>query len=286
MNSMELKARAKINLSLDVLGKRADGYHEVRMLMQTVELHDTVYLEEAGKGIIDVECDCQGIPAGRGNIAYKAAELFIAKYGIGSGVRIRIEKRIPAAAGLAGGSADAAAVLKGMNGMFSLGLGQDSLMELGLSLGADVPYCIMGGTALAEGLGEILTQLGSMAGMDIVLVKPDIDVSTAWVYGNFDPDAVVSRPDTDALLKAVGEGRADALAANMANVLETVTAKKYGIIGEIKGRLMELGAMGSAMTGSGPAVFGIFPDRESAMRAYTALKREGVWGESFLTRAV
>lgn len=286
MNSLGLKARAKINISLDVLGKRADGYHEVRMLMQTVELHDTVYLEEAGKGIIDVECDCPEVPEGRGNIAYRAAELLIAKYGIGSGIRIKIEKRIPAAAGLAGGSTDAAAVLKGMNRIFSLGLGQGSLMELGLRLGADVPYCVMGGTALAEGLGEILTQLGSMAGMDIVLVKPDIDVSTAWVYGNFDPDAVVSRPDTEALLKAVGEGRPDALAANMINVLETVTAKRYGIIGEIKRRLMELGAMGSVMSGSGPAVFGIFPDRESAVRAYGTLKSERAWGESFLTRSV
>jgi 4-diphosphocytidyl-2-C-methyl-D-erythritol kinase len=284
MNSLELKARAKINLSLDVLGKRPDGYHLVRMIMQTVELHDKIVLETIPGGI-EIACSCPGVPPGTENIVYKAARLLQKECKIKKGIRIKIKKNIPIAAGLGGGSSNAAAVLKGMNAIFSLGLQQAELMKLGAEIGADVPYCIKGGTALAEGIGEILTGLGTFKGVNIVLVKPKIKVSTAWVYNNLDLAAVQSRPDTQALIKAILSKRIADVASNMKNVLEVVTARRFAVIEEIKGRLIELGALGSVMTGSGPSVFGVFGDFESAQKAYYAVKNQGEW-DCFLTCTV
>lgn len=280
MSSIELKARAKINLSLDVTGKRADGYHEVKMVMQTVKLHDVVVLEPVQDGI-EVVCNNRWIPSGPGNIAYKAAELLIDKCNIKSGIRIIIDKKIPVAAGLAGGSSDAAAVLKGMSRIFSLGLDEAELMSVGKQVGADVPYCIKGGTMLAEGIGELLTPLNPLPPTDVVLIKPRIGVSTAWVYKNLELDKIVTRPDTGMLIKAISDNKIEILAKNMTNVLETVTAKKYDIIKEAKERLIELGAIGSMMSGSGPSVFGIFVDNQSAERAFKAAKDDR-W-ECFLT---
>lgn len=281
MDSIEIKARAKINLSLDVLKKRPDGYHEVKMIMQTIDLCDRVIIDIVD-GDIEVTSDSKWIPSGRDNIAYKAAKLIAEEFEISKGVSIKIEKKIPVAAGLAGGSSDAAAVLNGMNQLFSLGLGENELMLLGKQIGADVPYCIKGGTMLAEGIGEILTELKQMQEVNVVLVKPKIGVSTAWVYNNLELDKIMDRPDTDALIVAISNGRVDVLARDMRNVLETVTVGKYGIISEIKSKLVELGALGSMMSGSGPTVFGIFEDIATAQNAYEKIKCDR-W-ECFLTK--
>lgn len=280
MAFLEMIAPAKINLSLDVLHKREDGYHELKMIMQTIGLHDVVTLETAESGI-HVECDCRWVPSGSDNTAYKAAVLISDRYGIKSGLKIQIKKRIPAAAGLAGGSTDAAAVLKGINRMFSLGLDEQELMALGKQVGADVPYCIRGGTMLAEGIGEILTELEPFTDVDIVLIKPKIGVSTAWVFGNLDLNKVIARPDTDMLIKAIGCKDRGAVAINMQNVLESVTIPKYQIVMQAKEKLVELGALGSMMSGSGTSVFGIFADRKTAEKAYMSAG-DGKW-ECFLT---
>jgi 4-diphosphocytidyl-2-C-methyl-D-erythritol kinase len=268
-----LKARAKINLSLDVIGKRPDGYHDIRMIMQTVSLHDKVYLELTPKGI-EIESDCRWIPSDGDNIAYKAADLLMKEYKIDAGIKITIEKKIPIAAGLAGGSSDAAAVLKGMNILFGLNIGEPAILSLGKRIGADVPFCLIGGTMLAEGIGEILTGIGPLPAVNIVLVKPKISVSTAWVYKNLDLLKIKERPDTDLILSAIKESRIDVIAQNMKNVLESVTEKKYTIIEEIKNKLKRCGAAGSMMSGSGPTVFGIFEDKNSAKKAFELLKSD------------
>lgn len=275
---MEIAAPAKINLSLDVLGKREDGYHDLRMIMQTVELHDTVLLRETKSGI-SLECSAGWAPRDATNIAWKAAELLLDKKGIKSGVAIKIIKRIPVAAGLAGGSTDAAAVLRGMNGLFSLGLEEDELRDLGKQIGADVPYCIRGGTRLAEGIGEKLTVLEDFTGVDIVLVKPNVGVSTAWVYQNLRLQEIRrdDRPDTRLLIQAIMKRDIKGVSHNMRNVLEKVAIPRYGIIREAKDRLVELGALGSMMSGSGPAVFGIFSDGGAAAAACDSLTKDGRW---------
>ncbi|RXE58775.1 4-(cytidine 5'-diphospho)-2-C-methyl-D-erythritol kinase [Acetivibrio mesophilus] len=283
MKSISLDAHAKINLSLDVIGKRQDGYHEVRMIMQTITLHDKVILETRDTGI-EVGCDKPWVPGGNDNIAYKAANLIMEKYKVTSGVSIKILKRIPVAAGLAGGSADAAAVIKGMNELFDLNLNEDELMDIGKQIGADVPFCIRGGTMLSEGIGEKLTKISSFQGVDIVLVKPKVGVSTAWVYNNLKLDKISLRPDTDFLINAISKKDIGSLAQNMRNVLETVTIEKYGVINDIKNELRRLGALGSMMSGSGPSVFGIFEDSEKAHRAYESLK-DGKW-ECFVTQTL
>jgi 4-diphosphocytidyl-2-C-methyl-D-erythritol kinase len=283
MNSIELTANAKINLSLDIIGKRSDGYHNVKMIMQAIKLQDTVFLETSNNDI-QIECNSCWVPSNNENIAFKAAELLKTNYNIKKGVKIRIIKNIPVAAGLAGGSADAAAVLRGMNNLFNLGISEEHLMELGKNIGADVPYCIMGGTMLAEGIGEILTPVRPLSGVNIILIKPKIGVSTAWVYKNLNLDKINVRPDTGLLLNAIETRDLDKLGRNMVNVLETVTIEKFSIINEAKKKLVELGAIGSMMSGSGPSVFGIFRDRISAEQAYNAVKSKK-W-ECFLTETI
>jgi 4-diphosphocytidyl-2-C-methyl-D-erythritol kinase len=283
MSSMELKAHAKINLSLDVTEKRSDGYHNLRMIMQTIALYDSVFLEEIPSGI-EVLCDHKWAPSGNENIAFKAAEHLFNEYKIKRGIKIKIDKRIPVAAGLAGGSSDAASVLKGINSLFKLDLDDNVLMGLGKKIGADVPYCIKGGTMLAEGIGDILTELPHLEKLDIVLVKPRIGVSTPWVYKNLNLGKIIKRPDTELLLDAIKNKRLDILGENMGNVLETVTIPKHPIIQEIKLKMVELGALGSMMSGSGPSVFGIFKDLASAQNAYNKIKCDR-W-DSFLTVTV
>jgi 4-diphosphocytidyl-2-C-methyl-D-erythritol kinase len=284
MPGLELKAHAKVNLSLDVLAKREDGYHELRMIMQTVALHDSVLLEAAPAGII-LECSSRWVPEDRSNTAWKAADLLRCKFGINSGIKIKIIKRIPVAAGLAGGSSDAAAVLRGVNELFSLGLSLNDLKLLGKQVGADVPYCINGGTMLAEGIGEKLTQLPDFSGVDIVLVKPRIGVSTAWVYGNLRTSEIIDgdRPDTNLLSDALKTRDIRTVAENMKNVLESVTIPKYDIVRIAKDKLLELGAFGSMMSGSGPTAFGIFPDGKSAGQACGILAGDKRW-ECFRTK--
>lgn len=264
---ISLNAHAKINLSLDVLNKREDGYHNLQMIMQTIQLHDTISIHEIPSGV-EIECDAPYVPNNSTNIAYKAAEAMINKYKLDAGVRIVIEKKIPVAAGLAGGSTDAAAVLKGINILFNLGIEQNELMQIGKTIGADVPYCVMGGTALAEGIGEKLTPLAPLGKIPIILIKPKVGVSTAWVYKTLDLDKVSKRPNTEKIISALVKKDIKYIAENMCNVLEEVTINKYPMIKKIKKNLLHKGAIGSMMSGSGPTVFGIFENEEKAKKAF------------------
>lgn len=271
----ELKAHAKINIALDVLYKRNDGYHEIRMVIQSLALHDLVNIKESDANI-KIHCNDSTIPDGSGNIAYKAAKLVLDRFNIGKGVEIKIEKHIPIAAGLAGGSADAAAVLKGMNRLFSLGLGEKELMELGSRIGADVPFCIMEGTALAEGIGEKITPMPPLPELGVLLVNPGIRVSTEWVYRRLELEKAGQRPDISAVIRSIEEGSIASMARGMGNVLESVTAKEYAVIEKIKQELVKAGASASLMSGSGPTVFGLFEDTEKIESIATALKRDGM----------
>jgi len=284
MAVVELNAYAKINLSLDVISKRPDGYHEIKTVMQTIGLHDKVFVETVPDGI-HVETDCESLPSGEENIAYKAARLLIEKTGIKGGVRIKIKKWIPVAAGLAGGSSDAAAVLKAINVLYRLNLDQGRLMEIGRMIGADVPYCIAGGTTLAEGIGDRLTPLKEFRGIDVILLKPRTEVATSWVYSRLDLERITERPDTQAILKAIDDMDAENVAKNMRNVLENVTIPSYPVIKEAKDRLLELGATGAVMSGSGPSVFGLFPQGGKVLwEAYEKISDDR-W-DKYLTKTI
>ena len=267
MKSVVIKARAKINITLDVAGRRDDGYHFVKMLMQTIALYDTVTVKKVPKKGIWVSCDVRWVPCNEKNLAYKAAKLIMDNFEIDGGVAINIHKRIPVSAGLAGGSTDCAAVLKAMNMLFELGLSQKELMNLGFKLGSDVPFCVMEGTALAEGLGEKLTPLEPCPGMDIVLVKLPVSVSTATVYKMLDGEKMTFHPDTERAAAAIKNGDKAAIAESLSNVLEPVTAKMHPRIKDIKAELIKNGALGALMSGSGPTVYGIFEDKRTACRA-------------------
>ena len=274
MNFIKVRAHGKINLALDVLRKREDGYHDVRMIMQSVGLYDNIEIvnlgqSKSGKPEIDIECNLRYLPNNENNLAYKAALLLMDEFFISAHIVIKIKKMIPVAAGMAGGSADAAAVLKGVNKLFGLHLTNEDLKKRGVTLGADIPYCVDGGTALSEGIGEILTPLPPMPQCIILLVKPPINVSTKLVYGNLDAANNTYHPDIDGMIKAIEAGDLKAMTEKMGNVLATVTEAEYPIITEIKEKMLEMGALGSMMSGSGPTVFGIFDNREAAKAAYT-----------------
>lgn len=272
---LELKAYGKINLGLDVVRKREDGYHEVRMIMQTVGLHDRISMEMRREPEIRTETNLPYVPDGEGNLAYRAAKLLTDEFKLDRGVKIAIKKYIPVAAGMAGGSTDAAAVLVGMNRLFSLGLSRKELMERGVKLGADVPYCILRGTALSEGIGEILTELNPAPQCHVVLAKPQISVSTKAVYGKLRVGELrpEQHPDIDGMAEAIRTGSLDGVTARLGNVLETVTIPDHPEIGTIKEILMSQGAEGALMSGSGPTVFGLFKDMEAAERAVKVLKQ-------------
>lgn len=274
LTSILLKARAKINLTLDVTGKREDGYHFVKMIMQTISLYDTLLIKKVQKPGIWLKCDVKWLPCDERNIAYKAAALMIETFGIKEGVSISIRKRIPVAAGLAGGSADCAAVIKGMNEIFKLGLDEEKLMELGSKLGSDVPFCIMEGTALAEGTGNILTRIESCPELNMVLVKLPVSVSTATVYKNLNCYELPFHPDTEKMLVYIKNKDDEGIASALSNVLETVTIKMHPRIDTIKDKLVEKGALGAVMSGSGPTVFGIFADKQAACEAADSLRSE------------
>lgn len=272
---LELKAYGKINLGLDVVRKREDGYHEVRMIMQTVNLYDKITMERTEEAGIRTETNLPYVPDDEGNLAYRAAKLLMDEFKLPGGVRIQIRKFIPVAAGMAGGSTDAAAVLVGMNRMFGLKLTKRELMKRGVKLGADVPYCIMRGTALSEGIGEILTELPPAPQCHLILAKPQVSVSTKAVYGKLRANELKpeEHPDIDGMVAAIREGDLDGVVSRLGNVLETVTIPDHPEIGEIKRILTENGADGALMSGSGPTVFGIFRDREAAERACEALRK-------------
>ena len=261
---LTLKAPAKINLGLDVLGRRDNGYHDVRMVMQSIGLYDDVTIEKVEEPGICLEINLDFLPTDERNIAYKAAKLLMDEFAISTGVKIKLEKHIPVAAGMAGGSTNAAAVLEGMNRLFSLGLTQKELMERGVKLGADVPYCIMKGTALAEGIGEILSPLPPLPECYILIAKPGISVSTKEVYEELDSKEIPEHPEIDGILEGLEEANLEKIVSAMGNVLERVTVQKYPVIDEIKQVMKKAGAMNAMMSGSGPTVFGIFKDRETA----------------------
>ncbi|MCR5356451.1 MAG: 4-(cytidine 5'-diphospho)-2-C-methyl-D-erythritol kinase [Lachnospiraceae bacterium] len=276
MDTVSYKAPAKINLALNVVRKRADNYHEVRMVMVSIGLYDELTLSRIKGSDIVLESDALGIPLNEDNLIYKAAALIKNKCGTIEGVKITLKKNIPVAAGLAGGSTDAAATLKGMNELFDLGLSQKELRDLGVKLGADVPYCIMGGTALSEGIGEVLTPLKKMPECGILIAKPGIGVSTGYVYNAYDSLEEKYHPDVDAMIKAVENGDINLIADNLGNSLEGVTVKEHPVIGSIKEEMLKAGALGSLMSGSGPTVFGLFNDREEAQYAAGIIKDTGL----------
>lgn len=284
MNSITMKAYAKINLGLDVIRKREDGYHDVCMIMQTVSLYDTIKIKVSEKPGITVRNNLTFLPNDHRNLVYKAAACFMDNLNIKKGVQIMLRKKIPVAAGLAGGSSDAAATLSGLNLLFQTGLSQGELRKLGVKLGADVPYCIMMGTALSEGIGEVLTPLKPMPDCDILLVKPNISVSTKYVYENLKLNAGVTHPDIIRIKMAIEEGNLLNLAESMDNILQTVTIKDYPVITEIKDKMMELGALTSLMSGSGPTVFGIFSDHELAEKAFRCFKEAEFGKQIYLTK--
>lgn len=276
MDEISLKALAKINIGLDVLGKREDGYHDVRMIMQTIHLYDRVEIKKTRSPQIKVETNLYYLPVNEDNLVYRAAKLMKDEFKIKEGVRIVLQKFIPVAAGLAGGSSDAAAVLVGMNRIFNLGLKQNKLMELGLKLGADVPFCIMRGTALAEGIGEKLTALPPMPKCPVLIAKPAISVSTKFVYENLRLYDGIEHPDIDGIVDNLKQKNLKGIADNMGNILETVTIPSYPVIKDIKKLMKENGALNAMMSGSGPTVFGLFQSEKDIRKAYDALKQSGL----------
>ena len=284
MNSIILKGRAKINLTLDVVGKRENGYHDLEMIMQSINLYDTIFIRKAKTPGIRLRANYSWLPTNSKNIAYRAADDFFQEAGIKDyGVYIEITKRIPVAAGLAGGSTDAAATLIGLNKLYETSFKQDKLMELGLKLGADVPFCIARGTMLAEGIGEELTPLNPIPNMYVVLAKPPISVSTQSVYKALKVDQIQKHPKTKDMINAINNGDRRNISALMENVLEEVTIPMHPIIGEYKQKFIERGAIGSMMSGSGSAVFGIFENREKAVLAYKYFKVECNIRETYMT---
>lgn len=278
-----LEAHGKINLGLDVVRRLENGYHEVRMVMQSVKLADRVRMRRLEEDRILLGTDRKGLPCDERNLAWKAAKLMKDNFSLTGGVEIFLEKRIPMAAGMAGGSADCAAVLRGMNELFGLGLSPEELQKEGVKLGADVPFCLMGGCALSEGIGEVLTPLKEPPACVLLLAKPDIDVSTKHVYETLDLRELTSHPDIDGILQSIEAGDLEALCSRLENVLERVTGREHPVIGEIEGRMREAGALQAIMSGSGPTVFGIFRAEEPAARAKERIEREGLAREVFLS---
>lgn len=273
-DTLKLKALAKINLGLDVLGRRENGYHDVRMVMQTIYLYDNVTIQKTQKPGIQVKTNLFFLPCDENNIAFKAAKLLIDEFDIKEGVKIILDKHIPVAAGLAGGSSNAAAVLVGMNRLFQLGLSQTELMERGVTLGADVPYCVMRGTVLAEGIGEILTPLAPLPKCYVVIAKPATSVSTKVVYEKLDSKEIEQHPDIDAIMEGLEAGDLEKVAASMGNVLESVTIEDHPIIEEIKDVMKEEGALNAMMSGSGPTVFGLFSEKKLAKAAQEKIREK------------
>ena len=283
MSELKLRSMAKINLGLDVVRRREDGYHEVRMIMQTIHLFDRLEISKNTSGQITMETNLAFLPTNENNLVYKAAKLLTDEFGIKDGVHVWLHKHIPVAAGMAGGSTDAAAVLYGMNRIFDLGLSKEELMERGVKIGADVPYCVMRGTALAEGIGEKLTKLPPMVKCPVLIAKPQINVSTKFVYENLKLDADTAHPDIDRLVADIREKNLTKIAADMGNVLETVTIPAYPVIADIKENMLQNGAVNAMMSGSGPTVFGLFEKEADAVQAYEAMKRSGLAKQIYLT---
>ena len=277
---MRLRAMAKINLGLDILGKRDDGYHEVRMLMQTIQMYDLLDIRRKSSPGITLTTNLLYVPSDERNLVYKAAKLLMDEFDIQEGISMKLTKSIPVAAGMAGGSSDAAAALVGINRMFQLGLTKRQLMERGVQIGADVPYCVMRGTALAEGIGEKLTRITQVPDCFVLIGKPGINVSTKAAYESLQLDKISSHPDIDGMIGDIERGDLLAMTQKMGNVFEPGIIEKYPVIGEIKALMESHGALKAMMSGSGPTVFGIFDDREKMEAAAEVLR------ESWLAKTV
>jgi 4-diphosphocytidyl-2-C-methyl-D-erythritol kinase len=275
MESVKLRARAKINLGLDVVGRRENGYHDVRMIMQTVGIYDRLIVTKIPENEVRIRTNLGFLPVNENNLIYKAFKLMQEKYNLEGGIDVDLKKFIPVSAGMAGGSTDAASTLFAINKLFNLKLGMKQLMELGVNLGADVPYCILRGTALAEGIGEELTSLKPMPNCHIVIAKPPISVSTKLVYEKLDSDEVeIVHPDIDGIIEGLNKGDLYEVASKMGNVLEQVTIPMYPVIDIIKQDMLECGAINAMMSGSGPTVFGLFEDEERALACQAFLREK------------
>lgn len=283
MDSIRLKARAKINLGLDVLGKREDGYHEVRMVMQTIGIYDRLILTKIPEEEIRITSNLAFLPVNENNLIYKAIKLLKDEYHFSGGVSVDLNKFIPVAAGMAGGSTDAASTMFGVNRLFGLNLSMGKMMELGVCLGADVPYCVMRGTALAEGIGEKLTRITPVPHMWILIAKPQINVSTRLVYEQLDMGGIQKHPDIDGIIRAIEEQDVVRIAQSMGNVLENVTVPLYPVIETIKQDMLSHGAINAMMSGSGPTVFGIFPDEQTTLACQAFLKEKGDARQVYIT---
>ena len=284
MNTIQMKAFGKVNLGLDVIRRRGDGYHEVRMIMQTIQLYDKITIDKARQEGIMLETNLAFLPVNENNIAYKAARMLMEEFHIPGGLSIKIEKHIPVAAGMAGGSTDGAAVLYGINRMYRLGLTKTQLMERGVRLGADVPYCIMRGTVLSEGIGEVLTPVSPLPDCYILVAKPPISVSTKYVYEHLKLDSVEYHPDIDGMVEALEAGNLKEIADRMENVLETVTIPEQPEIGQIKEVMRGEGALNAMMSGSGPTVFGIFEDKKQGLKARDILRKGTLAKQVYLVK--
>ena len=283
MDKLELKALGKINLGLDVLGRRENGYHDVRMIMQTIHLYDRVEIKKTRSPHIHVETNLYYLPVNEDNLVYRAAKLMKDEFQIKEGVRIVLQKFIPVAAGMAGGSSDAAAALVGINRLFKLGLSEKDLMDRAVNIGADVPYCVMRGTALAEGIGEKLTRITPVPDCFVLIGKPGINVSTKAAYESLQLDKITTHPDIDGMIKDIECGNLLAMTEKMGNVFEPGIIGKYPVIGEIKELMEAHGALKAMMSGSGPTVFGIFDDRKKMEAAAAALRESRLAKTVFAT---
>lgn len=276
------EAYAKINLALDVVRRLPNGYHEVRMIMQTVGISDVLTFTKADSGI-QLTVDKEELPTDGDNLICKAAKLLLETAGVEGGVSITLEKHIPIAAGMAGGSTDAAATLLGINQLYEIGYDMDKLKELGVKIGADVPYCIQGGTALSEGIGEVLSPLPAPPNCYLVIAKPDINVSTKFVYENLRADELTNHPDIDGMIEALKQVDLRGITDRLSNVLETVTIPAYPIIEDIKETMRTAGAFGTLMSGSGPTVFGIFTEEDKAECAAKQIAAKNLAKQIFVT---
>ena len=289
MDKIELKAYGKINIGLDVIRKREDGYHDLDMIMQTVGVYDDVIISrEDGTQTyeIEVSTDADILPNDKGNLAFMAAKVLMEAYDIKAKVKIHINKRIPIAGGMAGGSAECAAVLRGVNQLFQLGLTDEQLQEYGVKLGADVPYCIVGGTKRAQGIGEILTDLPTPPKCYVIIAKPDAFVSTKFVYSHIRPAQIENHPDIDGIIESIKAGDLYGMCEKIANVMEDVTIPEYPIIQKVKDILKSNGAVNALMSGSGPTVFGIYDDKEKAKQSMDALSGKEFVSQLYLTKFI
>lgn len=286
MDRVVTKAYAKINLGLDVIKKRSDGYHEVKMVMQTVDLYDVLLVSKKEEDTITISTQREDIPVNEDNLIFKAVKLMKEVYGFTGGVHVELVKNIPIAAGMAGGSTDAAAAMRAINGLFELNRPLKELEIHAVKIGADVPYCIQGGTVLSEGIGELLTDLPNAPQCILLIAKPDIMVSTKYVYENLNLPNIQKHPDIDAIVNAIKEGDVQGMIEPMDNVLASVTEEKYGIIKEIKQTMEKNGAIKALMSGSGPTVFGIFETMVQAATAFDAIKEKGMAREIFISKFV